>query len=244
MFVPLYDHNPLEYIPRPYVNWSLITVTVLVWVVFQSGAVLDGFLATAWGLGLTPALVLDGLPPPPEIALVPEWATLVTYAFAHGNFWHLAGNLVFLWVFGDNVEDALGHLRYLAFYLISAAAGGFVHMMMMPDSQAPLIGASGAVAGVVAAYLLLHPRTRLWILVLGRIPLRITARWPLVLWVVLQVTSVLVPRDDAVAWWAHIGGLVAGAALVTVMLRPGVPLFDRNLAVENRTASVSQTTAD
>ena len=235
MFVPLYDHNPLEHIPRPYVNWALIGLSVFVYLVFQSGFVVDAFLATAFGLGLTPVFLLDGLPPPPDMHLVPEWATLVTYAFVHGDLWHLAGNMVFLWVFGDNVEDALGHGRYLVFYLATAAAGGLAHAAMMPLAHGPLVGASGAVAGVVAAYLMLHPRTKLWILVLGRIPLRLTARWPLAFWVALQGISVLWPSDDGIAWWAHIGGLVAGAVLVMVLRRPGVPLFDRNLPVGRST---------
>jgi membrane associated rhomboid family serine protease len=228
MFVPLYDHNPLEHIPRPFVNWALITLNVLVFVIFESGLVVDGFLATVWGLGLTPVLLLDGLPPPPDIALVPEWATLVTYSFVHADLWHLGGNLLFLWVFGDNVEDALGHLKYLVFYLACAAAGGFLHAVMMSGSDGPLVGASGAVAGVVAAYLMLHPRVKLWILVLGRIPLRIPAVWPLAAWVAYQFISPLLMAEDQIAWWAHIGGLVAGAALVTVLRRPGVALFDRD----------------
>lgn len=229
MFVPIYDYNQLDHIPRPFVNWVLIGFNVLVYLLFESGAVIDAFLATVWGLGLTPVFLLDGLPPPPEIALVPEWATVFTYAFVHADMWHLAGNLLFLWVFGDNVEDALGHARYLAFYLLCAAAGGLLHALMMPTSDGPLIGASGAVAGVVAAYLMLHPRVKLWILVLGRIPLRMTALWPLALWVCFQFISPLLMPGDEVAWWAHIGGLLAGAALVTVLRRPGVYLFDSDV---------------
>jgi membrane associated rhomboid family serine protease len=235
MFVPLYDHNPLEHIPRPYVNWLLIAVTSLVYLVFESGLVIDAYYATALGLGLTPAYLFDGLPPPPDMELVPEWTTVLTYAFVHGDVWHLLGNMVFLWVFGDNVEDAMGHLKYLAFYLICAAAGGLAHAALLPGSDGPLVGASGAVAGVVAAYLMLHPRTKLWILVLYRIPVRLSARWPLAFWVVLQFVSVFGAEEDEVAWWAHIGGLAAGALLILVMRRPGVRLFDRDLAPEGGT---------
>lgn len=229
MFVPLYDHNPLDHIARPVVNWSLIAVTCVIWLVFQSGFVVDGFVATAWTLGITPLFVLDGLALPPEIALMPEWARPFTYAFAHADLWHLGGNMLFLWVFGDNVEDALGHVRYLVFYLLAAAAGAMLHTLMLPASDGPLIGASGAVAGVVAAYLVLHPRVKLWILVLGRIPLRLTARWPLAFWVGMQFVFALSPSQEPVAWWAHVGGLAAGAVLVFVLRRRGVPLFDRGL---------------
>jgi membrane associated rhomboid family serine protease len=230
MFVPLYDHNPLEHIPRPYVNWALITLTVLVHLVLQGGLLPEEvYIAAAWNLGLTPVLLLDGVPPPADLGLVPELLTPFTYALVHADVWHLAGNMVFLWVFGDNVEDALGHAKYLLFYLLTAAAGGLAHAVMLPGSDGPLIGASGAVAGVVAAYLMLHPRTKLWILVLGRIPLRLTARWPLALWVALQLVALVSPEDFGVAWWAHIGGLAAGAVLVVLMKRPGVALFDRDM---------------
>ena len=98
---------------------------------------------------------------------------------------------------------------------------------MLPTSKLPLIGASGAVAGVIAAYLMLHPRVRVWVLAFRFIPLRISAAWVLGVWVVTQVVMVLVNQPDQVAWWAHIGGLVAGAVLIVFMRRPGVPLFDR-----------------
>lgn len=235
MFVPLYDHNPLEHIPRPFVNWTIIAVTCLVYVVFQSDLVVEAYYAAAFGLGLTPAYLLDGLPPPEEAALVPEGATLVTYALVHGDAWHLLGNMLFLWVFGDNVEDAVGHGRYLLFYMATAAAGGLLHAAMLPHSDTLLIGASGAVAGVVGAYLMLHPRTKLWILVLGRIPLRLTARWPLVFWVLLQIVSAVTTVDEAVAWWAHVGGLAAGIGLIVVMRRPGVQLFDRDMPAQGTT---------
>lgn len=231
MFVPLYDHNPLEHIPRPYVNWTIILLTSFIWLVFQSDFVVPAYNASILGLGLSPVYLFDGLPPPPDMSLVPEWATLVTYALVHGDLWHLLGNMIFLWVFGDNVEDALGHVRYAAFYALTAAAGGLAHAWMLADSDMPLVGASGAVAGVIGAYLILHPRTKLWILVLGRIPLRLTARWPLLAWVAIQFGSILLQEEGETAWWAHVGGLAAGIILVFVMRRPGVALFDRDLPV-------------
>jgi hypothetical protein len=121
---------------------------------------------------------------------VPEEATYITYAFLHGDIFHLGGNMLFLWVFGDNVEDALGHLRFLLFYLLCAAAGALMHGLLGPDSQVPLIGASGAVAGVVAAYLMLHPRVKVWILAFGRIPLRIPAYIALGLWILFQLVMI------------------------------------------------------
>ena len=158
---------------------------------------------------------------------MPEGYTLLTYMFLHGDILHLASNMLFLWVFGDNVEDAMGHIKYLVFYLLCGVAGGLAHACMLPASKLPLIGASGAVAGVIAAYLILHPRVLVWVLAFRFIPLRISAAWVLGVWVATQLCMVLLNQADQVAWWAHIGGMVAGAILILFMRRPGVPLFDR-----------------
>jgi membrane associated rhomboid family serine protease len=132
-------------------------------------------------------------------------------------------------VFGDNVEDAMGHVKYLLFYLACGIFAGLLHAWIEPSSDIPLIGASGAVAGVIAAYLMLHPRVRVWVLALKAIPLRISAAFALGLWILIQVVMVLVPQMGPVAWWAHIGGLIAGAVLVLFLRRPGVPLFDKGV---------------
>ncbi|MBN9022227.1 MAG: rhomboid family intramembrane serine protease, partial [Rhizobiales bacterium] len=175
-----------------------------------------------------PATYNDYFNLPPDIYAVPDWATLFTYAFLHADFWHLLGNMVFLWVFADNIEDAFGHLRFLLFYLLCAAGAGYVFLLSDPDAQTPLVGASGAVAGVVAAYLMLHPRQRVWILVLMRIPVPLPAFLVLGFWVLFQFYSIIVAQpDEQIAWWAHVGGLATGALLVLVLRRRGVPLFDR-----------------
>ncbi|MEL6422209.1 MAG: rhomboid family intramembrane serine protease, partial [Pseudomonadota bacterium] len=163
---------------------------------------------------------------------VPERVTLLSYMFLHADVLHLAGNMLFLWVFGDNVEDAMGHGRFLIFYLLCGVVAGLTHAAVMGATgfgTAPLIGASGAVAGCVAAYLMLHPRVRVWVLVLRFIPLRIAAIWALGAWVVMQFIMALMPQVDAVAWWAHVGGMVCGAVLILFMRRTGVRLFDRGL---------------
>jgi membrane associated rhomboid family serine protease len=174
----------------------------------------------------------------------PEGLTLITYMFLHGDPLHLAGNMLFLWVFGDNVEDALGHGRFLIFYLLCGIVGGLVHALsaefgfaallmkapMASDAaagQIPLIGASAAVAGVIAAYLMLHPYVKVWVLAFRVIPLRVSAMLALGAWIVTQFVMLLVPDVGPVAWWAHIGGLATGAVLVIVLRRKGVPLFDR-----------------
>ncbi|MEZ5910070.1 MAG: rhomboid family intramembrane serine protease [Hyphomicrobiaceae bacterium] len=164
---------------------------------------------------------------PVDAFRVPERVTLVSYMFLHADIFHLVGNMLFLWVFGDNVEDSMGHLRFLVFYFACGIFAGLVHAWLLPDSSVPLIGASGAVAGVIAAYLMLHPRVSVWVLVMRFIPVRLSAAIVLGLWVAMQVVMVLLPQVGPVAWWAHIGGLIAGAVLIIFMRLPGVPLFDR-----------------
>ncbi|MGE0846841.1 MAG: rhomboid family intramembrane serine protease [Flavobacteriaceae bacterium] len=231
MFIPLSDSNPLRYLPFQYVTVGLVIVNVAVFVFFQSGIFVDGMEATAFGYGVIPAVLNDLKELPPEIAGIDEKWTLVTYQFLHGGWMHLIANMLFLWVFGDNVEDAMGHVRFLLFYLLCGVAAGLAHSMMQPDSTAPLIGASGAVAGVIAAYLMLHPHVRVWVLALGRLPLRLPAWIVLGFWIGLQFVSIaLVTDDTGVAWWAHIGGFAAGLVLVVFMKRREVPLFDRGLA--------------
>ena len=230
MFLPLHDHNRLEHVPLPFVNLGIIAVTVLIFLLYQDAGARQAVGASSYSFGLIPVVFFDHRDLAPELQVLPDWMSVVSYAFLHGGFMHLIGNMLFLWVFGDNVEDAMGHLRYLVFYLICAAAGGFAYAVMDQNSEVPLIGASGAVSGVVAAYLMLHPRVKVWVLVLGRIPLRLSAVWLLGAWVLYQVYNAITAADSQVAWIAHLGGLAAGAVLVVVMRRPGVPLFDRNLA--------------
>ena len=226
-FIPLYDSNPLRHIRRPWVAWGMIAANVFVFFVLQ-GAVFSGESreASVFAFGLIPSAFTGTIERPLEFAAIPDWATLFTYAFLHGDIWHLAGNMIFLWVFADNVEDALGHLRYFVFYMLCAAVAGYAFVLSDPSSQAPVIGASGAVAGNIGAYLLLHPRAKIWILIFFRIPLRLRAYWVIGFWIVFQIASALAAtNEDDVAWWAHIGGLAAGAILVLFMRQPGVPLF-------------------
>ncbi|AHB47523.1 membrane protein [Hyphomicrobium nitrativorans NL23] len=231
MFVPIHDENSLKSIPFQYVTVSLIVVNVAVFLLSAVG----GDMVAVASFGIIPKELFDTslLPVPIEeqVSVRPTQLTLLTYMFFHGDVLHLAGNMLFLWVFGDNVEDAMGHLKFLAFYLMCGVFAGYMHAWIEPGSAIPLIGASGAVAGVIAAYLMLHPRVRVWVLAFKAIPLRISALIALGAWVVMQFVMVLLPQVGPVAWWAHVGGLIAGAVLIVVMRRPGVPLFDRHLKV-------------
>jgi membrane associated rhomboid family serine protease len=229
LFIPLSDDNPLRFVRYQWVTITIIAVNVVVFALQLSGLL----LVAGSGLAVVPADLLQvrslfgSARGSFDSLAVPEIVTLLTYMFLHVDIFHLASNMVFLWVFGDNVEDAMGHLRYLAFYLLCGIAAGLAQALMAPTSQLPLMGASGAVAGTIAAYLILHPRVLVWVLAFRIIPLRITAAWILGVWVLTQLFMVLINRGDYVAWWAHIGGVVAGAALVPLMRRAAVPLFDR-----------------
>lgn len=238
MFVPLHDHNPLTRIPFQYVTAGLILTNVLIFVFFQTDLFTAVSARIAASFAVVPIeLIGEGLfggndqtDRFDQIPVAERW-TLVTYMFLHGGWFHLIGNMLFLWVFGDNVEDAMGHFRFLIFYLICGVFAGLFHTWMLPDSQLPLIGASGAVSGVVAAYLILHPKVRVWVLVLFRIPLPLSAGLVLGFWVIFQLFNAFYAASTPggqVAWWAHVGGLIAGAVLILFMRRPGVPLFDRS----------------
>jgi len=227
IFIPLSDDNPLRYVPYQYVTVGFIAVNVLVysWQIAGFGPIAGASFA------LVPAeLFQAGLFAPAygryDTLAVPEGWTLFTYMFFHADFLHISTNMLFLWVFGDNVEDAMGHLKYFCFYIVCGATGGFVYACMSPSSWQPLVGASGAVAGVIAAYLILHPRVRVWVLVFRLIPVRISALWILGIWIVAQAFMLVFSRGDQVAWAAHIGGIVAGTVLIAFLRRPALPLFD------------------
>ena len=231
MFIPLRDENSLKSIPFQYVTVSLIALNVLVYL-FEVGGLDQSAVA---GFGVTPSelfgtrLVTASDPLPTGAIPLAEGMTLLTYMFFHADIFHLLFNMLFLWVFGDNVEDSMGHVRFLVFYLACGVFAGLFHSWMLPDSDLPLIGASGAVAGVIAAYLMLHPHVGVWVLAFKIIPLRITAGLALGIWIALQIVMIAVADVGPTAWWAHIGGLIAGAVLILFMRRPGVPLFDKGM---------------
>lgn len=244
MFLPLYDGQAIRHIRFQYVTIAIVALNVLVYlVVNQAGFAPFGDFEmaaidrAAIALGHVPAVMNEVRVLPSGSDLVPGdayWPTMVTSAFLHADFWHLVGNMLFLWVFADNVEDALGHLRFAVFYVLCIFASVWVHVLAFPDSQSPLIGASGAAAGVVGAYLMLHPRVRVWGLVLGRVPLGLPAMWVLGAWVAFQVFMFVSDAGNPgnqVAWSAHVGGALAGIVLVVLMRRRGVPLFDREIVL-------------
>ena len=220
MFIPLHDDTPLRVIRFQYVTFAIIAANVIVFLMSGAFRGDEVVFAVAAGFGIVPAELTGSASIFPTFNPVAEPFTLLTYMFVHAGWLHLITNMLFLWVFADNVEDAFGHAAFLIFYLLTGVTAGLVHVLMAPSSAAPLIGASGAVSGAIGAYLLLYPRARVWILLFMRLPLRIGAAWVLGGWFALQIVSVFFASGGEVdvAWWAHIGGFAAGLA-ITVVLR-------------------------
>lgn len=224
--IPLRDDNPSA--TPPILTVALIVACVLVFFWQLSlGPQLERMI---YALGVIPAVLLGGLSLPAEIALVAPPATVFTSMFLHGGWMHLIGNMLYLWIFGNNVEDAMGHARFIVFYLLCGIAAALAQALPDPQSQIPMIGASGAISGVLGAYLLLYPHAR----VLVAIPIgfyittvNLKAGWVLGFWFVLQLISSAASagQQGGVAFGAHIGGFVAGMALLPLFKKRGVRYF-------------------
>ncbi|MEE8536354.1 MAG: rhomboid family intramembrane serine protease [Kiloniellales bacterium] len=224
-FLPLHDDNPRILIAWPWVTWGLMLACVLVFAVqWLAGPDTNEHLIV--GLGIIPASLTGQAVLPPELALVPAPLTLVASLFLHGGFMHLVGNLLYLWVFGDNVEDGMGHPRFLVFYLLCGVAAGLIHVLSEPGSTVATIGASGAISGILGAYLVLHPRARVLVPVIFYIPIYLPAYVLLIFWIGFQILSATATDSlGDIAWWAHIGGFFVGAVLVVPFRHKAIPLF-------------------
>ena len=218
--IPLRDNIPSQ--RAPVVTVGIIIVNVIV---FLNQLALPPRAAArfVYAYGLIPLEISSG-----DLLVthpVPVHATILTSMFVHGGLFHIAGNMLYLWIFGDNVEDRMGRLRFLIFYLLSGLAAAAAQILSNPFSRVPMVGASGAISGILGAYLLLFPHARVvtliffgWFIRLVEIP----ALFVLGLWIVVQVLSgVLASAEEAggVAWFAHIGGFVAGLVMVIPLKR-------------------------
>lgn len=224
MVIPVYDENDRTRGVRPWVMWIVLVLNVLVLVCFLLLPA-EMVHALAFHFGVVPGFITKAISTDDFDLLMPPVMTLGTYTLLHGNWLHLAGNMIFLWVFGDNVEAALGHVRFVLFYLLCGIAGGLAHVASEPSSLVPLIGASGAVAGILAAYLMLHPMAHVTVLLFGLMTVRIHAYWFLGAWIAWQAVNLLLFESSGVSYLSHAGGLFAGALLILVMRKRGVALF-------------------
>lgn len=218
MFIPLHDDTPLKLIRFQFVTLAIIVLNVGIFL-WTGAFTSDAFLASvSSGFGLTPTSFISFVHAAPTEGAVLAPATLVTSMFIHANWIHLIGNMLFLWVFADNIEDVYGYVGFAIFYLLAGISGGLLHVIMMPHSVQPLIGASGAVSGVLAAYVVLFPKAKVWILLFMRIPVPLPAIWVLGGWFLLQVFNLAASfHGQDIAWWDHIGGFAFGLVLTFLL---------------------------
>lgn len=230
MFFPYLDENPR--IRPPYLTIGLIAVTALVWLVVQGAGTEPALTRSVCELGMVPG-ELTGRAAGTVVELrnglacalgsEPHWQTVVFSMFLHAGWFHLIGNLWFLWLFGDNVEDAFGHAGFLAFYLVCGVAAGLVQLAADPASALPMVGASGAISGVMGAYIVRYPKAPVRVLVILFVFLfriRVPALVMLGYWFALQLLDALPQVGGAtsgVALWAHVGGFVTGAVIAAIV---------------------------
>ncbi len=224
---PIHDENPIKIIP--WVTYTLMVACIgaFLWQFSQSAEAQN---AIVYALGVTPAVIFDHRELPENLVWVPEYVTVFTSMFLHGGWMHLIGNMLYLWVFGNNIESAMGHLRFIIFYVVCGVAAVLAQALPDTDSVVPMIGASGAISGVLGAYLLLYPRARVTIIVPILIIIK-TFKVPAMLvlggWFVMQLVSSAMARGQeggGVAFGAHIGGFIAGMLLVYFFKRRDVQL--------------------
>ena len=242
---PYRDDNPT--VLTPYVTVGFIALNVLTWLFVQGAGVSEQLPRSVCRLGLIPGELLGratpgtGIELAPGLACVveahPKYWTVLTAMFMHGGWFHLIGNMLFLWVFGNNIEDAMGHGRFVVFYLFCGVAAAAVQVFMSPTSLIPMVGASGAISGVLGGYLLLYPRVRVHTLIfLGFFvtTIALPAYVMLGYWILLQLAGASLSgmETGGVAFWAHIGGFVAGMLLIRLfaksenLLRRPTPVYE------------------
>jgi membrane associated rhomboid family serine protease len=226
--IPLRDDNPAEI--TPVVTVGFIATCVLVFM-YQASLPPQAGEVFVYQFGAIPATVFGHASLPADVVAIPAFASLITSMFLHGGWMHLIGNMLYLWIFGNNIEDVMGHVKFVIFYLACGIAAVYSHAITDPNSTMPMVGASGAISGVLGAYLLLFPRAQVLIL----IPLGIFTRMMYVpaavvlgLWFLMQVLSggmSLGRSGGGVAFFAHVGGFIAGMALIGLFKRGDVRFF-------------------
>jgi len=223
--IPLHDDNPTE--RPPVVTIAFIVICGLVFF-FQASLPPQPGQALVFQYGAIPALIFGQADLPEGIVVIPAYATLITSMFLHGGWMHLIGNMLYLWVFGNNIEDVMGHVRFVVFYLACGILAALSHALTDPSSTIPMVGASGAISGVLGAYVLLFPRAHVLVLMPGIGMTRVAAGFVLGMWFVLQLLSggiSIGSQGGGVAFFAHIGGFIAGMGLIGSFKRPDVPFF-------------------
>jgi membrane associated rhomboid family serine protease len=228
--IPISDENPTRL--TPYVTWAIMIACIAVYLWQVSLGNRAGEEA-AYVYGFVPALLLGDAKLNATLVAPAPWLTLITSMFMHASWLHLGGNMLFLWIFGNNVEELMGHFRFVIFYLLCGVAAALTHGFTYPDSTLPMLGASGAISGVLAAYVLAYPRARVTVIIpLGILlyPLKVAAFYVVGFWFVIQLLSWALadPNQPGVAFLAHVGGFCAGLVLTPFLKSRDIPLFGRS----------------
>lgn len=230
MFIPIGDDIERDAAPIPFTTIVVLGVCLAVFG-YQVNLTPELYERFFYSFGLVPSALFYDAPLPAGAAVIPAELTLVTSMFAHGDVMHFIGNMIFLWVFGLGVEEATGHMRFAAFYLLCGLAAAFGQALAEPNSMLPMIGASGAISGVMGAYFLVYPYRRVRVLYFLLVRAGVFTLPALVVigfWIAMQMWSMLTaePGAGGVAWTAHVGGFVAGMLLIPFFKRSGVRIFD------------------
>ena len=234
--IPLKDDNPTN--STPIITYIIIGICVVVFLLeISSPNYSSGALFYSWGV--IPASLVHNLQVPEEIYRVPPMATLITSMFMHGGFMHLIGNMLYMWIFADNIEDELGKTKFIIFYILSGIAAALTQVYMNTESTVPMVGASGAIGGVLGAYIINHPRAKVLVLIpLGFFTqiIKVPAIFVLGIWFILQFVSSAFSSSSGggVAYGAHIGGFIFGAIAILFFNR-GVKRSIRKRSISRKT---------
>jgi len=224
--IPLHDDNPTE--RTPFVTIVVIAICIVVFL-YQVNLSEKPGETFVFQYGAIPSVVFGHAALPEEAAVaIPAALTLLTSMFLHGGWLHLIGNMLYLWVFGNNIEDVMGHAKFIVFYVLCGILAGLSHAAADPASQIPMVGASGAISAVLGAYVLLFPRAHVLVLMPGIGMTRVAAGIVLGMWFFTQLVSggmSIGAKGGGVAFFAHIGGFIAGMALIGLFKRRDVPFF-------------------
>ena len=227
--IPFRDDNPTEITPVVTVTFIVLCVLVFIYEVSLSAEASEAFV---YMYGAIPAVVFGHVRLPQELVSLPAYGTLISSMFLHGGWMHLIGNMLYLWIFGNNIEDVMGHMKFIVFYMLCGVLAALSHALIDPQSNVPMVGASGAISGILGAYLLLYPHARVLVL----IPLGFFSRLMYVpagvvlgLWILMQMLSggmSLGNEGGGVAFFAHIGGFAAGMVLIGLFKHPHIKFFN------------------
>ena len=219
-FFPISDDNHST--KKPYICYCLIFLCSFIFL-WQSTLPVNLYKDAIYSFGVIPAAVLGE-----KESYINPYLTIFTSMFMHGSWMHLIGNMVFLWIFGDNIEDSMGHKKFIVFYVISGICAALLQAIIDPNSEIPMIGASGAIAGVLGAYLVLHPKANVnvlfWLFIFITV-IKVPAFIVLSIWIISQFFSASVGSEGGVAYFAHIGGFIAGGLLISFFKDSHVRLF-------------------